>query len=185
VPNFRHRLTRGQQREYDRSNAVRVIPVRVTPRNARAVQLLEWALTHADRPRTQRVAQVICDELCAVLQVPTLRVEVKETRPSDRRGELHGLYESAGRSQAISIWMLTAKRGQVVAYRTFLRTLVHEMCHHLDYQLLTLRDSFHTDGFFQRESSLVRQLLKVATRAAAAPGRPSGSADAERPSTSR
>jgi hypothetical protein len=167
VPNFRHRLSKGQQREYDRSNAVRAVPVRVSPRAARAVHLLEWALAHGDRPRTQRVAQAICDELCAGLRLPALRVEVKATRPSDRRGELHGLYESAGPSRVISIWMLTAKRGQVVAYRTFLRTLVHEMCHHLDYQLLGLRDSFHTDGFFQRESSLVRQLLAAAATAAA------------------
>jgi hypothetical protein len=34
------------------------------------------------------------------------------------------------------------------------------VCHHLDYVLLKLRDSFHTDGFFQRESSLMHQLLR-------------------------
>ena len=169
MPNFRHRLTRAQQREYDRSNAVGAIPLQATPRLGRAVFLLEWALEHGDRARTARVAQVICDELCAVRP---LRVQVKAERPSDARGELHGLYESAGRRGVISIWMLTAKRGQVVAYKTFLRTLVHEMGHHLDYQLLGLRDSFHTDGFFRRESSLVNQLLAAARlrpAAAAAP----------------
>jgi len=50
------------------------------------------------------------------------------------------------------------KRGQVVAYRTFLRTLLHELCHHLDYDLLRLRDSLHTQGFYQRESSLFHAL---------------------------
>jgi hypothetical protein len=54
--------------------------------------------------------------------------------------------------------MLTAKRGQVVAFRTFLRTLLHELCHHLDYTLLHLRDSLHTQGFYQRESSLFHAL---------------------------
>jgi len=88
-----------------------------------------------------------------------VRLEVRAVRPSNRSGELHGLYQSAGRSQVISVWMFTAKRSQVVAYRTFLRTLVHELGHHIDYEYLSLRDSFHTDGFFQRESSLVRQLL--------------------------
>jgi hypothetical protein len=167
VPNFRHRLSRAQQREYDRSNAVSAVAVHVSPRCARAVVLLEWALVHADRERTQRVAQVICDEVCAALRVAGLRVEVRETRPSNRRGELHGLYESVGRSHLISVWMFTAKRGQVVAYRTFLRTLVHELGHHLDYAHLGLRDSLHTDGFFQRESSVVRQLLAAAARAGA------------------
>jgi hypothetical protein len=171
VPNFRHRLTRVQQREYDRSNAVSSVPVRVTPRLAKAVALLEWALSHDDRTRTAHVAQVICDELCAALRVRPLRVQVKAERPADGSGELHGLYQSAGRRDVISIWMLTAKRGQVVAYKTFLRTLVHEMGHHLDYQLLGLRDSFHTDGFFKRESSLVNQLMSAARSAAlAAPG---------------
>jgi hypothetical protein len=169
MPNFRHRLTRAQQREYDRSNAVTNIPVRVSPRLARAVVLLEWALTHDDRPRTGRVAQVICDELCLALRVPPLRVEVKATRPSNARGELHGLYESSGPRTVISVWMLTAQRGQVVAYKTFLRTLLHEMGHHLDYQRLGLGDSFHTDGFFKRESSLVAQLLKAAQAARTAP----------------
>lgn len=166
MPRFRHRLNRAQQREYDRSNAVSSVPVRISPRCARAVQLLEWALGQGDRARTQRVAQVICDELCSALRIGGLRIEVKETRPSNRSGELHGLYQSAGRSQVISVWMYTAKRGQVVAYRTFLRTLIHEMGHHLDYQLLKLSDSFHTDGFFQRESSLVRQLFAAAGRQA-------------------
>jgi hypothetical protein len=171
VPQFRHRLNRAQQRQYDRSNAVSAIAVDVSPRCARAVSLLEPALAHEDRPRTERAAQIICDELCAALRLPRVQVEVRQVRPSDQRGELHGLYESAGRSQVISVWMYTAKRAQVVAYRTFLRTLVHEIGHHVDYQHLQLRDSFHTDGFFQRESSLVRQLLAAAARSipAAAP----------------
>jgi hypothetical protein len=54
--------------------------------------------------------------------------------------------------------MLTAKRGQVVAYRTFVRTLLHELCHHFDYTVLRLRDSLHTQGFYQRESSLFHAL---------------------------
>ena len=53
-----------------------------------------------------------------------------------------------------------AKRRQAVAFKTFLRTLVHEICHHLDYVLLRLGESFHTDGFFKRESSLVRQIVE-------------------------
>lgn len=167
MPSFRHRLTRAQQREYDRSNAVGSIPLRATPRLGRATLLLGWALEQGDRARTQRVAQVICDELCTIARVRPLRVAVKAERPADGRGELHGLYVSAGRSQTISIWMLTAKRNQVVKYRTFLRTLLHEMGHHFDYELLGLRDSFHTDGFFKRESSLVNQLLAAAARAPA------------------
>jgi hypothetical protein len=58
--------------------------------------------------------------------------------------------------------MRTARRKRVVAFRTFLRTLLHELGHHLDYELLDLADSFHTEGFFQRESSLFKQLVPEA-----------------------
>lgn len=162
MPNFRHRLSRSQQREYDRSNAVTAIPLRPSRRMSRAVELLKESLATADRPRTERIAQALSDELCATLKVPPLRVTVQGVRPSNRRGELHGLYVPADsrRRDRIELWMATAKRHQVVAFKTFLRTLLHEVCHHLDYHLLHLGDSFHTDGFFKRESSLFNQLVR-------------------------
>ncbi len=70
--------------------------------------------------------------------------------------------------------MHTAKRGRVVAFRTFLRTLLHELCHHLDFALLRLSHSFHTTGFYKREASLYKQLLPVVAAAKRAVGAPSG-----------
>jgi hypothetical protein len=55
--------------------------------------------------------------------------------------------------------MRTAKHRRVVAFKSFLRTLLHELCHHLDYELYRLPDSFHTKGFYMRESSLFHQLM--------------------------
>jgi uncharacterized damage-inducible protein DinB len=55
--------------------------------------------------------------------------------------------------------MRTARQQRVVAFRTYLRTLLHEVGHHLDYTLLGLADSFHTQGFYQRESHLFHQLV--------------------------
>ena len=46
-------------------------------------------------------------------------------------------------------WMRTARRKQVVAFRTFLRTFLHEIGHHLDYELLRLAETFHTEGVLQ------------------------------------
>jgi len=65
----------------------------------------------------------------------------------------------------ISVWMRTAQKEQVVKFRTFLRTVVHEMCHHFDYELHGLPESFHTQGFYTRESTLVRELLGEKPRA--------------------
>ena len=55
--------------------------------------------------------------------------------------------------------MRTARQKRVVAFRTFLRTLLHEVGHHLDYTRLGLGDSFHTQGFYARESHLFHQLV--------------------------
>jgi hypothetical protein len=55
--------------------------------------------------------------------------------------------------------MRTAQRHDVVKPKTFVRTLMHEIGHYLDYAHLRLEDSYHTRGFFQRESSLVRALF--------------------------
>jgi len=55
--------------------------------------------------------------------------------------------------------MRTAKQKRVVPFKAFLRTLLHEFCHHLDYELYKLPDSFHTEGFYKRESSLFHQLV--------------------------
>jgi hypothetical protein len=162
MPDFRRRLTRPQQRHYDRSNRISAIPLRVSPRLLSVVVQLRDALERADRARTQALSQSICDELCAALRVRSPRVRVEGVRRSTRGGELHGLFSTglAG-GDRIQVWMFTAKRRQAVAFKTFLRTLVHEICHHLDYVLLRLGESFHTDGFFKRESSLVRQIVEA------------------------
>ncbi|HXQ20584.1 MAG TPA: hypothetical protein VN812_02845 [Candidatus Acidoferrales bacterium] len=181
MPNFRHRLTRTQQRVYDRSNAHASIGLRATPRLRAAVAALPEILLSADRTCVERVSQVIADEIAMVLRVPNVRVVVEETRPSNARGELHGLYTPTNhRAAAIKVWMMTAKRNQVVAFKTFLRTLLHEICHHLDYALLRLPDSLHTEGFYQRESSLFHQIGGPAAAAAATRDRAEPGATAER-----
>ena len=84
------------------------------------------------------------------------------------RVELQGLYEPdevTGGTARITVWMRTAKKVQVVKFRTFLRTLLHEVCHHLDYELYKLSETFHTEGFYARESALMRELLGEAVRA--------------------
>ena len=160
MPNFRHRLTRAQQRTYDRSDATSSIPLHASARLRAAVNGLPTILLSGDRFQVEQASQVVVDEIAAALGVPPVRILVSETRPTNPHGELHGLYTPAGGRvpATVKVWMITAKRGQVVAFKTFLRTLLHEVCHHLDYTLLRLPDSFHTDGFYRRESSLFHQI---------------------------
>jgi hypothetical protein len=90
-------------------------------------------------------------------------------RPQTDGGELHGLYTFADGEKApkLEVWMRTAAQAKTVKFRTYLRTFLHEIVHHLDMTILELDDSFHTDGFFRRESSLVRQLLGAPEKKAA------------------
>jgi hypothetical protein len=99
--------------------------------------------------------------LCQQLGVPPVLITVRMVRPEIRGGELHGLYTFAekGTSPNIDVWMKTAAKKNVVRFRTFLRTLLHEVMHHLDVTFFKLEDSFHTEGFYKRESSVMRQLV--------------------------
>lgn len=159
--NWRARLTPFQQRIYDRSTSITSIQLLPTPQLLQATATLESALLADDRSRVEAVAQTIVNHICWRLGVRTVQVRVQGIRPSNRRGELHGLYtQYGGNRDAIQVWMRTAKKGRTVAFRTFLRTLLHEVCHHLDYTYLHLRESYHTEGFFQRESSLFRAIVQ-------------------------
>ena len=54
----------------------------------------------------------------------------------------------------IRVWMRTAVRKDVTSFGTFLSTLCHEFCHHLDFQLFRFPDSWHTRGFYERTAAL-------------------------------
>jgi hypothetical protein len=156
---YYQRLSKSQRRIYDESDRIATVELYRPRAHRERVLALAAALESGKRPATERAAQALADGLTEALGVPGLRVRVQERRPSWQTGELHGLYESDDNGRfKISLWMRTARRVQVVKFKTFLRTLLHELCHHLDYQRFRLADSFHTEGFYRRESSLLRQL---------------------------
>ncbi|MDH3287585.1 MAG: hypothetical protein OEP48_07675 [Betaproteobacteria bacterium] len=160
---YYNRLTARQQLIYRKSDAIESVNLpHAAPLVSATVQIAR-ALSAADRLATQAACQALVDALTSRLGVPAVCVWVLAKRPELRDGELHGLYEPAERGTPvrISVWMRTARRKQVVAFRTFLRTLLHEFCHHLDYECYKLHDSFHTEGFYKRESSLLKQLLPL------------------------
>jgi hypothetical protein len=145
------------------------------------VAQLRTALEAGDPRGLQGRAQALANATTARLSLPAVRVEVLAVRPNASWGELHGLYEQPpGRAPVITLWMRTAKHARVVAFKTFLRTLAHEMGHHIDYAHLKLADSLHTPGFFKRESSLVRQWVpRTVGRAAPTTSAPAAAASRE------
>jgi hypothetical protein len=162
---YYERLSRAQQRVYRQSDEIAVIRLPGAQALAPLVGEMAAALASENRSGTQGASDRLLAEITARLGVAPLRAEVLAVRPSRNWGELHGLYTPAegGRPARATVWMRTARRRHVVAFRTFLRTLLHELCHHLDYKLLRLADSFHTEGFYKRESSLLKQILGEGT----------------------
>ena len=69
--------------------------------------------------------------------------------------ELFGDYDL--RKQEIRVWMRTAMLKRVTSLGTFLSTLCHEFCHHLDVQRLGFGDTPHTRGFYARTAVLYHQ----------------------------
>ncbi len=160
------RLTRAQQRVYRDSDSVTSLRLPGAGALRPLVEALAAALGREDRGAVQAAAQELFGGLTAAFGAGPCRVEVLSARPHGQWGELQGLYETAehGRLPKVTLWMRTARQRRVVAFRTFLRTLLHELCHHLDYEHLRLADSFHTEGFYKRESSLFHQLVPEPAR---------------------
>lgn len=153
-------LSAAKKRLYRRSDEIHSIRLpQAVPLRPLAVKL-EKALTTENRQRTRSLCQRIADGITSDLKVPKVRVDVLAVRPHDESSELHGLYtRQEGHRATIQLWIRTAERKKIVAFRTFLRTLLHELCHHFDYELLKFPDSLHTEGFYKRLSSLFNQLV--------------------------
>ena len=155
-------LSADSKRTYRKSDAITRIAVPQVDALVPLARAVDPVLAAADRAAVERACQALVDALNTRLATPPIRVHVLERRPSNADGELQGLYEPdevTGGVARITVWMRTARKEQVVKFRTFLRTLVHEFCHHLDYELFKLPETFHTQGFYTRESALMKELL--------------------------
>jgi len=99
-----------------------------------------------------------CDEFLKAAsdfyQVPACSVRVLAARPLRVREysttELFGDYDPD--AKMIRVWMRTAVRKDVTSFGTFLSTLCHEFCHHLDFH--QFGNSWHTRGFYHRVAVL-------------------------------
>ena len=163
------RLNRAQQAIYRKSDGITEVRLSRPADLHPLVGALDVALRTEDRLATQRATDRLIRGLTDTLAIPPVKVEVLAARPHAKWGELHGLYTAErGKVPKIQLWMRTAKQKRVVAFRTYMRTLLHEVGHHIDYTFLRLADSFHTEGFYKRESSLFYQLVPEARAATAA-----------------
>jgi len=167
------RLSPARQRVYRDSDAIGTLDLPAGLQLAGDLARIRDGLARDNVAAVRAASQRLIDALVVGFRVPPIRVRVLATRPADDGGELHGLYEpgDGAVTARITVWMRTAQRRQVVAFRTFLRTLLHEVCHHLDYELFRLPETFHTEGFYKRESALAAALFaQLEAQAAAGAG---------------
>lgn len=155
-----NRLSAPAKKIYLASDAIREVALPNAEMVRPLLPILKEALLKDDHRAVSAASEALVLALTRLMRVPEVSVLVLAERPRRKGSELHGLYTvSPGRKPQIKVWMRTAALGKVVAFKTFLRTLLHEVLHHLDYSHYKFRDSFHTAGFYSRESSLVRQLM--------------------------
>lgn len=151
----------------------RVAPPRGLDDIAPHVHAIEQGLGGDSLLLVRRGSTQLCDSLARSYRIPPVKLSILDyPRPrlkgGQYAGELHGDYTPpAGR---IRIWARTAKRGQRVAFRTFLDTLLHEFMHHYDLTFLKLQDTVHSENFYKRLGSLVAMVRRAGgVRAARGP----------------
>ena len=188
LPRYFYQLSARAQRSYLRGDSIDRFDLVASPTALSLTDALMRALEGGAPTVVERASQALVAELCRLMRVAVVRVEVRSVRPRNAVGELHGIFfpRGTGRTPAripggtsvrgtaigapaaaplIVLWMRTAQRHDVVKPKTFIRTLMHELGHYLDYALLGLDESFHNSGFFRRESFLVRTIYRASAEA--------------------
>ncbi|HEV8199441.1 MAG TPA: hypothetical protein VGS03_05420 [Candidatus Polarisedimenticolia bacterium] len=167
-------MARTAQADYRRSLKVTTLPLPDPDAAARiALRLLDVENAEERLAAGQR----LLDLLAAQTGIPTPELVVPDERQPHRRSggrivySLQGDYRRRRPSPAdpnvarggkplgrIRVPHRTPARGDVVRPGAFLHTLLHEFCHHHDWEALELLRSFHTAGFYARLRDLRSQV---------------------------
>jgi hypothetical protein len=154
----RRRYSPSAERDYARSNLILAIdyaPGEATCRVARKLLAIDPA-------RRGPLSQELLDRMADELKVPRVQLHFHDKPQKHRRsgGRLtykeYAYYDS---EEGITVYNKTAVRQQYLAPKSYLDTIVHEFLHHLDYELLKLKHTYHTQGFYSRLGDLMGKLL--------------------------
>lgn len=148
--------TRKNREQFSESDRTKTLEL---PRN-RALTEIAQCLESAMKSDNIRDVRSACTDFLAAAskfyEVPPCGIRVLAARPLRTRE--HGTFELFGDyapdSMLMRVWMRTAVRKDVTSFGTFLSTLCHEFCHHLDFKKFGFADSWHTRGFYERAGVL-------------------------------
>jgi len=143
--------------QFRESERLTRIELPVTLRLSQLAQVIDSVMKEGSREQVRRACAEFLSAAAAFYSVRVPEVRALAARPLRvREGrwatELFGDY-SIG-NMLIRIWTRTAVRKQVTSFGTFLSTLCHEFCHHLDCQKFGFIRSPHTRGFYERAAVL-------------------------------
>ena len=146
-------------RNYRKSNAKMSVDFYVSKKS----RILTTQLLRSSRvDHRQRLSEKLLHELSLLAGIAAARVEISDKKQHHvkQSGRVvmrrYGYYRPSDRF--IYITNRTAVRGQVLAPKTFLDTLLHEWMHHYDRERLKL-NSIHTAGFYARLKDLKEKLV--------------------------
>ncbi|MDO8669504.1 MAG: hypothetical protein Q7K65_04380 [Candidatus Buchananbacteria bacterium] len=148
------------ENNYQRSNRLTKVKIKIS---REATVLADKILASSGHKSRQKLGEELLDELCDLSRIDIVKLEIAEAKQYHRKlaGKVamkrYGCYHPA--SKFISIQNLTAVRGQILAPKSFLDTLLHEWLHHYDTYKLKLR-SIHSQGFYKRLNDL-KEKLKI------------------------
>jgi hypothetical protein len=143
--------------KFSASDQLTALKLPADDRLRQAALNIELAMKQATRPAIQNACAEFLLIATDFYAVPKPAVRALASRPLRVReggwaSELFGDYSPS--TGVIRIWTRTAVRKQVTSFGTFLSTLCHEFCHHLDCQRFGFRQSPHTRGFYARTAVL-------------------------------
>ena len=141
-------------RNYQKSNRLTTVDFDAS---IRAQKLTREILASSTASERQKLGEALLDELSDLAKIEIITLKISDTRQYHKKingrvtTKRYGYYRPG--SNYIYIQNLTAVRGQILAAKTFLDTLLHEWLHHYDTHKLRL-NSIHSRGFYERLSDL-------------------------------
>ena len=142
------------ENNYQKSNRITKTKITISDE---AVVLANRILESSGHDSRQTLSEELLDELCDGSKVDIVKLKISNTKQYHKKSKgrvamkRYGYYRIAG--NYIYIQNLTAVRGQILAPKTFLNTLLHEWMHHYDIHRLKI-NSIHSKGFYERINDL-------------------------------
>mgnify|MGYP000395087522 CR=1 FL=1 len=147
-----------RQSNYEYSNSI--IQIKIAISNE-AINLAQTLLKTTDTQKRHNLSEQLLDELSDLAGIDIVEFiliddnQIHKKRDGKIVMKRYGLYQP--KNKTILIHNRTAIRGQILAPKSYIDTLLHEWLHHYDFKKLKL-NPIHSRGFYMRLNDLKNKL---------------------------